>query len=105
MIRLYARSPRSQRAIGNRPQKRGQNVSIVDALALRGSIAVTTVLGAMNGLTFEAYLIRRVVPHLWTGACLVLDNSSTQNVRMYASQAVGLKSGSGSFAAWVCCSF
>jgi transposase len=79
MIRLYARSPRGQRAIGDRPQKRGQNISIVDALALRGPIALTTVLGAMDGLTFEAYLIRRVVPHLWSGACLVLDNSSTHD--------------------------
>lgn len=77
MIRLYARSPRGERAIGDRPQRRGQNVSLVDALTLHGPIAVTTVLGPMNGLTFEAYLIRRVVPNLWPGACLVLDNSST----------------------------
>jgi transposase len=77
MIRLYARSPRGERAIGDRPQRRGQNVSIIDALTLQGPIAVTTVLGPMNGLTFEAYLIRRVIPHLWKGACLVLDNSST----------------------------
>jgi transposase len=79
MIRLYARSPRGQRAIGDRPQQRGQNVSIVDALTLRGPIAVTTILGSMDGLTFEAYLICRVVPNLWPGACVVLDNSSTHN--------------------------
>jgi transposase len=76
MIRLYARSHRGERAIGDRPQHRGQNVSIVEALTLRGPIAVTTVLGPMDGLTFEAYLIRRVIPKLWPGACLVLDNSS-----------------------------
>jgi transposase len=76
MIRLYARSLRGQRAIGDCPQRRGQNVSIVDALALRGQLAVTTVLGAMDGLTFEAYVIRRVVPHLWPSACLVVDRSS-----------------------------
>ena len=77
MIRLYARSPRGQRAIGNRPQRRGKNVSLVDALTLRGPIAVTTILGSMDGLTFEAYLICRVIPNLWPGACLILDNSST----------------------------
>jgi transposase len=79
MVRLYARSPRGQRAIGDCPQQRGQNVSIVDALALRGPIAVTTVLGSMDGLTFEAYVIRRIVPNLWPGACLVVDNSSTHH--------------------------
>ncbi len=45
MIRLYARSPRGQRAIGDRPQRRGKNVSLVDALTLRGPIAVTTIWG------------------------------------------------------------
>ena len=79
MVRLYARSPRGQRAIGDCPQQRGQNVSIADALALRGPIAVTTVLGSMDGLTFEAYVIRRIVPNLWPGACLVVDNSSTHH--------------------------
>ncbi len=77
MIRLYARAPRGERAIGERPQRRGQNVSLVDALTLKGPIAVTTILGPMDGLTFEAYLIRRVIPQLWPGACLILDNSPT----------------------------
>lgn len=75
MIRLYARSPQGERAIGDQPQRRGQTVSIVDALTLQGPIAVTTILGPMDGLTFTAYLIRRVIPNLWRGACLVLDNS------------------------------
>jgi transposase len=77
MIRLYARSPQGHRAIGDRPQRRGKCVSIVDALTLHGPIAVTTILGPMDGLTFTAYLIRRVIPNLWPGACLLLDNSPT----------------------------
>lgn len=76
MIRLYARSPKGQRAVGERPQKRGQNISIIDALTLRGAIALTAIFGAMDGLTFEAYLIRRVISHLWPGACLIVDQSS-----------------------------
>lgn len=87
MTRLYARSPRGERAIGDRPQRRGQNVSLIDALALRGPLAVTTVLGPMNGLTFEAYLISRVVPNLWPGACVVLDNSSTHKENEEIKQA------------------
>lgn len=77
MVRLYARAPKGQRAIGNRPATRGQNVSLVNALSLRGSIAPLTILGAMDGLTFEAYIIRRVAPDLWPGAVLVVDNSRT----------------------------
>jgi len=77
MIRLYSRSLKGQRAVGERPAKRGQNVSLVHALSLRGPIAPLTLLGAMDGLTFEAYIIRRVTPNLWPGAVLVVDNSST----------------------------
>jgi transposase len=79
MTRLYARSPQAERAIGDRPQQRGQTVSIVDALTLYGPIAVTTILGPMDGLTFTAYLVRRVIPNLWSGACLVLDNNPTHH--------------------------
>jgi transposase len=79
MTRLYARSPQGERAIGDRPQQRGQTVSIVDALTLYGPIAVTTILGPMDGLTFTAYLVCRVIPNLWPGACLVLDNSPTHH--------------------------
>ena len=79
MVRLYARSPRGQRAIGTRPQRRGQNVSMVEALTMEGPIATLQILGPMNGLTFEAYLISRVIPNLWPGACVVVDNSSTHN--------------------------
>ncbi len=88
MLRLYARSPRGQRALGERPQQRGHNVSSVDALAFRGPIAVTTVLGPMDGLTFEAYLSCRVVPHLWPGAWLVLANSSTHDATEESKSAV-----------------
>jgi hypothetical protein len=67
MIRLYARALRGHRAVGTRPQSRGQNVALVDALTLTGPIARLQVLGSMDGLTFEAYLIRRVIPQLWLG--------------------------------------
>ena len=79
MIRLYARAPRGQRAVGTRPQRRGQNVLMVEAFTLTGPMAGLQVLGSMDGLTFEAYLIRRVIPNLWPGACVVLDNSPIHN--------------------------
>ena len=79
LVRLYARSPRGHRATGERPQRRGQNVSMVEALTMGGPLATLQILGSMNGLTFEAYLLRRVLPHLWPGACVVIDNSPTHH--------------------------
>jgi len=80
MIRLYARALKGERAVGERPLQRGQNVSLANALSLRGPIAPLTIFGAMDGLTFEAYIIRRVAPNLWPGAVLVVDNSRTHEV-------------------------
>lgn len=79
MVRLYARALKGQRAVGSRPQQRGKNVSLVEALTLNGPIAAFQCADPMDGLTFEAYLIQRVIPHLWSGACVILDNSPIHN--------------------------
>ncbi|NJL47835.1 MAG: hypothetical protein HC929_10570 [Leptolyngbyaceae cyanobacterium SM2_5_2] len=56
MTRVYARSPKGQRAHGKRPQKRGKHVSIISALGLQGIVAQVSLLGAIDGLTFEAFI-------------------------------------------------
>lgn len=76
LIRLYARALPGQRARGNRPQKRGKNVSMIAAIALKGIVASVNLLGATDGLTFEAFVQRKLVPHLWQGACVVWDNTT-----------------------------
>ena len=58
LTRMYARSPRGKRARGNRPQKRGQNVSLIGALGLDGLITQVSLLGATDGLGFEAFIAR-----------------------------------------------
>jgi len=79
MVRLFARAPKGQRAVGTRPQRRGKNVSLVEGLTLQGPIASFQCVGSMDGLTFEAYLTQRVIPQLWPGACVILDNSPIHN--------------------------
>ena len=76
LTRLFARSPKGQRARGERPQKRGQNVSLIGAIGLNGLITHVSLLGATDGLTFEAFIAQRLVPKLWSGACVLMDNSS-----------------------------
>ena len=49
---------------------------MIEDLSWQRPIAPIQLCGSRSGLTFEAYIIRRVVPQLWPGACLVLDNSS-----------------------------
>ncbi|MFM2313026.1 MAG: hypothetical protein RLZZ04_2302 [Cyanobacteriota bacterium] len=84
MIRLYARTkayrsayaPRGQRARGTRPHRRGKNVSMIGAIALSGIIASINLSGSTDGLTFEAFVIRKLIPNLWKGATVVWDNCS-----------------------------
>ena len=49
LVRLFARSPTGQRAYGSRPQKRGKNVSLISAIALKGVITQVSLLGATIG--------------------------------------------------------
>jgi hypothetical protein len=60
MVRLYARALKGKRARGNRPQKRGKNVSMVSAITIKGVLSFFNVWGATDGITFEAFLVRKV---------------------------------------------
>lgn len=74
LTRLIARSPKGQRAYGTRPQKRGKNISMIGALSLSGVVTQISLIGATDGLTFEAFISQKLVPLLWAGACVVMDN-------------------------------
>lgn len=74
MVRLLARSAKGQRAHGKRLQKRGKNVSMLGAIGLSGVITQVPMLGAVDGLLFEAFIAQKLVPKLWKGACVILDN-------------------------------
>ena len=75
MLRIYGRALKGQRARGSKPQKRGKNVSLLAALSLNQVIASSNIYGAVNGVTFEAFIANKLVPNLWSGACVVMDNA------------------------------
>ena len=43
-------------------------------MALRGLVGEITFPGATDGLAFKTYVTQVLVPNLWTGACVVMDN-------------------------------
>lgn len=81
LTRLFARAPKGQRARGARPHKRGKNVSLVGAMGFNGVITQVSLLGATDGLTFEAFIAQRLVPKLWKGACVLMDNCSIHKAK------------------------
>ena len=75
MLRLYARALKGKRARGKRPQKRGKNISIISALSLEKVVASRNIYGSVDGITFEAFIVKELVPKLWKNACVVMDNA------------------------------
>jgi len=55
LVRFCARSI-GQRAYGQRPNKWGQNVSIIGAISLKGIIAQSSLMGGTDAVTFEAFI-------------------------------------------------
>ena len=74
LTRLRARAPKGERARGSKPNNKGKNVSIIGALGLKGVIAEESLMGSTDALTFEAFIAQRLVPKLWKGAYVILDN-------------------------------
>ncbi len=80
MVTLYARALRGQRAYGPKPPK-GKNISVIGALTLAaGFMAGFSFEGGTNGDTFLWYVEQVLVPNLWPGAVVVMDNLSAHKV-------------------------
>ena len=81
MTRLYARSPCGTRARGTAPRNWGDNVSIVSALSLAGIVETMHLAGAINGEAFLLYLDKFLLPKLWPGAVVVMDNLGAHKLK------------------------
>ncbi len=89
MSRLYARALKGKRAVGDRPDGRGKNLTLVGAMALRGIVAAMTFFGgcdqlcwcaSRNRYAFLTFVEKVLIPNLWPGAVVVMDNFSSHQV-------------------------
>jgi len=74
MVRLYARSLKGSRAQGSKPNKHGRKVSIIGAISVNEVLKSVYLIGTTDAITFEAFIIRKHVPKLGKGACVVMAN-------------------------------
>lgn len=49
---------------------------MISAISLNEVLANFNIMGTTDGLTFEAFIAQKLVPKLWKGACVILDNCS-----------------------------
>ena len=74
LTRTYARSPRGSRVYDLKPFYRGARVTVIGAISLTGVVALMTLDGAMDGNAFKVFIKQCLLPQLWSGAVVVMDN-------------------------------
>ena len=64
MVRLYARALKGKRATGKKAQQRGRNISLISAISVKEGLALENIYGAVDGATFEAIVLIKLVSKL-----------------------------------------
>ncbi len=77
-IRKCARAFGGQRAYAETPNRKGRNVSVIGAISLKGLLTQWSGVGSTDTLTFDAFIAQKLVPQLWPGAVVIMDNCSIQ---------------------------
>jgi hypothetical protein len=81
LMRTYARAIPGERAYDFKPFDRGSKVSILGAISISKFLAVMTLDDSMDAAAFRIDVSKCLVPHLWKGAVVVMDNLPAHKVR------------------------
>ncbi len=74
MTPRYARAPRGERAHGQAPAQRGENLTLIAALGPEGMGAAMTLPGAVDGAACEVFVRDLLAPTLQPGQLVIWDN-------------------------------
>jgi transposase len=92
--RLYGRAPKGERVYdAESPCNSGQNISLIGAMSIDGLIAAMSIVGSINTHVFLAYIEQVLIPQLWVGAIVIMDNLPVHHAHAVreAIEAVGAK--------------
>ena len=74
MTRLYGRGEVGKRVYDERPGNKGKNMTLIGAISDEGLIGTMTVTGALDTEAFLVFIEQILLPVLWVGAIIVMDN-------------------------------
>ena len=74
MTRLYGRGEGGDRVNDDRPGNRGKNITLIGAMSDEGVLAAMTLEGGLNTASFLVFIKQILLPQLWVGAIIVMDN-------------------------------
>jgi len=80
LARTHARSLQGNRVYDFKPFYRGAKVTVIGAVSLKQVLAVMTLNGSMDGNAFEVFVEKCLLPQLWSGAVVVMDNVPAHKV-------------------------
>jgi len=81
LTRTHARTPCGSRAYGFQPFYRGAKVTVIGAISWKQVLAVMTLNGSMDGKAFQVFVKKCLLPQLWEGAVVVMDNLPAHKVK------------------------
>lgn len=76
MTRLYGRGRVGDRVYAHCLKNKSENTTLIGAMSDEGLIATMTLPGSLNTASFLVFLKKVLLPQLWTGAIVVMDNLS-----------------------------
>ena len=93
LMRTHARAVPGERAYDFNPFYRGSKVSVMGAITVSKVLAVMTINDSMDAAAFKVYVSKCLVPQLWKGAVVVMDNLPAHKVEAIAPliEAVGAR--------------
>ncbi|MBO1070954.1 MAG: IS630 family transposase [Dolichospermum sp. DEX189] len=74
MTRNYGRGVEGERVYDDRPGNKGKNITLIGAMSDEGLIATMTFPGSLNTTSFLVFIEQILLPQLWIGAIVVMDN-------------------------------
>ncbi|MBE9103205.1 IS630 family transposase, partial [Vacuolonema iberomarrocanum] len=92
LTRLYGRAPLGERLYDSEPPGNGgKNISLIGGMSLDGLIATMSLVGSVNTDVFLVYIQEILIPQLWVGAIVVMDNLPVHHAAVVreAIEAVG----------------
>jgi len=66
--------PIGERLYSEAPGNSGKNISLIGGMSIDGLIATLSVVGSVNTEVFLFYIQQILIPQLWVGAIIVMDN-------------------------------
>ena len=93
MTRHYGRGENGVRVYDKRPGNKGKNISLIGAMSDEGLIATMTFPGSLNSTSFLVFIEQILLPQLWIGAIVVMDNLPVHYAKTakYLIESVGAK--------------